>query len=210
LLDFQRFLDFLYEHPNVVSAETKKFVRMPDATSFDKTLSQIERAFPAVVKDKSRAVVDPVGGVCAMVDKPESPAVLTSVRSDVPAVLTSPKQTEVVAKDKSSVVTNTGSSKVVGAPSVKLLGKKLCCNRLETVCSKTLAAHIVSHDKISRVPDEFDKQLAFLVRKRERLGCDKLGLNRVRMEGAGSLIPDRCAAERDFEAEWRASETSSG
>jgi len=206
-------LDFLESHPNVVSAETGKFVARPSAASFDKTLSQIEAASSTVRKLKSvRRAQDSEDSDWTVEDKPKAGQVTPQVVFMTPPVdqfieEASVKRAQVVSDKPGIASTVAMPQRVADIQGCVLLGKKACRKQLETVCTPALAAHIVTFDKISREPGKFAKQLDFLRGKAQRFGVTKLDLDRAKKDTFSSVSNGR-VADRDFEAEWRDTESS--
>jgi hypothetical protein len=214
LQDFTHFLDFLAKHPNVVSAPTNKRVMQPSMASFDKTLSGIEKAYGKAIKKREPVYQDSEDSDwTTMADK--KPAVATSVDlpQEKPKVIfaTPPLDSDIekavlkraaVESKPVHLAPASVQPKVIDTLGCQLLGKKACRKQLETVCTSTLAAHIVTFDKISREPDKFAKQLEFLRAKAARFGVEKLGLDRAKKNTFETVSNGR-VGDRDFMAEWR-------
>jgi len=213
---FGQFLQFLGRHPEVGNEQTRKAVKLPSAESVDKTMSRVRLALARVCNrlnaDELESSISGDGSCSVSYVDTEQDAVVIPVpatnevasgSATVVPQLEDVKNLPVVVEQRPGVVVQQPVS-VPDVDGFRLLGKKRVKNSLRAYCDEVLATHLVATDKISRVPEEFERQLDFLRRKSERHGGVMLGLNSTRF-GVFSSMGNGRLTSAEYEALWNSS-----
>jgi len=219
---FTHFLDFLERHPNVGNEQTKKRVTLPSKSSLDKVSADVLSRIKGAPESEDSDWEIPRRGTsshspppCQAIE-PEAPVLtpattVVSVPLDqrLQALRSSPPPPPRPAGLPVGSVPAGLPVSVVDSKGAVLLGKKKVKKALLEFCTEELAAHLVSLDKVSREPGEFERELDFFRRKSARHGGCMLGLDTTR-EGVFTVMGNGRPTSADFMAMWESSEASEG